>query len=445
MNRRNVTKPLLIIILLHAFWFAAGMIWQHFYNGDSYEYIYLAENIKHGYYYGANPLLPANDFRMTLRTPVYSIILLLFYTLFGYNNWIILLAQNILSIASCCLILNIFQKINPTKKYSWIYLLFIAFYPGQMFFATTLAPDTLLQFFLMLYVRQLILSLTQINTRHIGLMSLWLILAVLTKPIVYPFLFLHFIYAIWYVSKTKAKTVLLTGALPIFIMLGYGLWNKERTGLFHISSIQSTNLLHYNVRFFLNAHYNPEYADSVLTLKSKEQNALTGLKPKYEYASREASAIIKEHLWSYGIFHLRESMRFFIEPGKSELDLYTGYMGYNFDANAPNFYKNYRERGIAGAWDYLRSYPWLPVVLLVLFFNILRLIGWLFFLFSKKIPLAIRLCTTVYILYFAAVTGPVANARYFLPVLPVLSAIAMIGYAIVLDKRLDKRKNRHYA
>lgn len=433
--KNNYIRPLIIIVLLHAIWFAAGMVWQRFYNGDSYEYIYLAENMKHGWYYGANPLLPLNDYRMSLRTPVYSVLLLCFYTLFGYSNWIILLAQHILSIASCMLILDTFRKIFPSGRFSNLYLLFLAFYPAQMFFASTLAPDTVLQFFLMLYFRQLILSLQSHKGKHIAYMSLWLILATLTKPIVYPFLFLHLIYALWFRFRYRPGILWCTAAVPVFIMMAYGAWNKQRTGLFHISSVQSNNLLYYNVHFFLNYKYGPAYADSVQLSYLQRQDALPDLKTKYEFASRESVAIIKAHFGAYCLYHGKESLRFFIEPGKSELDLFTGHLGYNFNPDAPNFYKNYRERGLAGIWDYLKSYPWLPLLLLIVLFNILRTIGWLLFLRNKHIPSAIKWCGSLYILYFAAITGPVANTRYALPVLLVWSAMAAIGWSSILFRK----------
>jgi hypothetical protein len=438
---KSAAYSLSIIILLHALWFAGGMSWGHFYNGDSFEYIYLAENMKHGYYYGSNPVLPVNEYRVSLRTPAYSIWILVFYTLFGYNNWVILLAQNLLSIASCCLILNTFQHISPSRKYSWIYWLFIALYPAQMFFSDMVAPDILLQFFLMLYFRQLLLSLLAPGPKRIGWMSLWLVLATLTKPIVYPFLFLHFIFAIAYAIRSKRKILLLTGAIPLMVMAGYGFWNQQRTGLFHISSIQSINLLDYNVKQFLEYKHGREYADSFISIEDARVKALPGLKQKYEYASRKASEVVKANLWSYAIFHIRESARFFIEPGKSEMDLYTGWLTYHTLLRPTNFYSSLKEEGLAGAWRYLSEYPMLPVIILVLIFNVLRVIGWLLFLFSRSVPLPIRLLSAVFILYFALVTGPVANARYFLPVLPVISGCAFIGYGLLWENRKNRKQS----
>jgi hypothetical protein len=431
---------IIIILAIHLVWFLAGMQWGRFYNGDSYEYIYLAESISKGHYYGANPVMPVIDYRTSSRTPAYPLFLLTFYTLFGKSNIIILLFQNLLSIASCCIILNTFQRIGSFKKYSWIYLLFIVFYPAQMFFATTLAPDTLLQFFLMLYFRQLVLSIYEPKASRIGYMGLWLVLAVMTKPVMYPFFFLHFAFALWYSFRNKFKMAVVIGAVPILILMGYGLWNKQRTGLYHISSVENINLLHYNTRFFLVSKYGEPYADSVVGGIQKRMESMSGLKQKYEYASHEATAIIRNDLFDYGLFHFRESLRFLIEPGKSELDLYTGYLGYNFNPKALTFYRSYKERGIAGAWDYLKSYPWLPLILLVFLFNLVRVAGLFLFLFNKSLPLALRVLSTIYVLYFAAITGPVTTTRYFLPVLLVMSAMATIGYAGWIDKMKNKKR-----
>jgi hypothetical protein len=439
---RSDRKTLFIIVLLHAIWFAAGMIWQHFYNGDSYEYIYLAESIGKGHYYGANPVLPLIEYRMSSRTPAYPILLLLCYTLFGKGSIAVLVVQHFLSIASCFIILKIFRKLSPVTSFSWLYLLFIAFYPAQMFFATSIVPDTLLQFFMMLYCYQLFSSLNDFKLKRLLYMGLWLVLAALTKPAVYPFILLHLLFSIWFAFRSRLKIAVVTGLIPLITLLGYGFWNQQRTGLFHMSSIQTNNLLNYNAKMFLARKQGQPYADSVVNNIKAKMETLPGLKQKYEYASHEATAIIRQNPAGYALFHLRESIRFFIEPGKSELDLFTGYLGYDFNPKGPSFYKSYRERGLAGGWNYLKSYPWLPLVLMIVLFNLLRIVGFIFFLFNKRLKLSFRIIAAIYILYFAAVTGPVANTRYFLPVLLVMSAAAALGYADFYRKMKDKKLQR---
>ena len=444
MHKRN-TKVLLSIVMLHIIWFATGMMWKHFYNGDSYEYIYLAENIKHGLYYGANALLPVVDYGMTSRTPLYSLLLLINYSIFGLNNIPVLILQNILSVASCVLIYDVFQRLLPTQKKSWIYLVLIAFYPAQLFFPTMLVPDTLLQFFLMLYFKELLLSFEIPASKRMARMALWLILATMTKPIVYPFLILQVLYSLWYFYKTKHIIVVLLGIIPLASLVGYGFWNKSRTGLYHISSVQSHNLLNFNARSFLAFKYGQAYSDSVLEIANKGLDERKGLKAKYEFADQAAKDIVKHDLVSYAFYHLKESVRFFIEPGKIELDLYTGQATLVFNTKAPNFYTELKKDGIKGAWNYLQGYPYLPFILLVIFFNFLRIIGWLFFLFNKRYSLVLKVFSSIYILYFAVVTGPVSNTRYFMPVLLIMSALSMLGFAGLIDKRKAKKQNAIYA
>ncbi len=434
--------PLLLIILLHILWFATSLFWKNYYNGDSYEYTYLAENITKCFYYSGNPALPLEEFRLSLRTPVYALFIMLFYSLFGYNTLIILLAQNVLSILSCWLAYTFFQKKRATLRFTWVYWILTAMYPAQFFFADMLAPDILLQFFLILYFRDLISYLQEKTGKKMALMSIWLLLATLTKPVVYPYLLFHLLFAVIESIRIRKVALFLLGALPLMAMLGYGAWNQKRTGLFHISSIQSINLLEYNVHLFLTSKQGKPYADSFLSAEKEHIYKLSSLEERYIYASQKAKEIIFRDLPGYTTFHLRESMRFFIEPGKSELDLFTGYLGYDFKSKE-NFRDAYHNDGLKGAFRYLIKYPLLPVILLVVLFNFIRFIGFILFLFSSKIPVVLRLLAGIFVFYFALVTGPVANTRYFLPVLLILNSCCLVSYSL-LFKQIKLRSKSTY-
>jgi hypothetical protein len=288
---------------------------------------------------------------------------------------------------------------------------------------------------MVLYLRELLTYSKAPAKRTVIKMGVFLILATVTKPIVYPFLLLHLAYCIWYSIKTKAAWIAVIGLIPLMVLMGYGLWNKSRTGLYHISSIQSYNLVNSNVRLFLSFKHGLPYSDSVLDDINQKIDQQIGLKAKYELADLEAKKVIKSDIWGYGLFHLKEMGRFFIDPGKYDFDLYVGLANQNLNPNGNNFYKEFRKNGIAGSWNFLKSYPLLPFLILIVFFNVLRIIGWFLFLKDKQFPLMLKVFTTIYILYFAAVTGPVANTRYFMPVFLLLSALSMLGYSGVLERR----------
>lgn len=442
-QRKYDTRFLVIICILHLIWYAAGLLWQHFYNGDSYEYIYLADSIRQGHYYSGNPALPINEYKQSLRTPVYSLFLLLFYNVLGYKSWLIFLLQNAISVSSCYITFRMFSRLHSSRRYYWLYLVFIAFYPAQMVFSNMIVPDILLQFFLVLYLKALEQSFRRFRPGLLLEMSLWLLLATLTKPIVYPLLLLHLLFALgWAIRQWKAIAIA-WGLLPLLAMAGYGFWNQQRTGFFHISSVQSVNLLEHNMNRFLEHHYGKAYADSVIGLERKKIAAMPHLKEKYSYAATQTSVLLKKDLLPYALFHARESLRFFVEPGKSELDLFSGSLTYHQLVRKENFYSSYQKDGIAGALRYLSQFPLFPLVLLTILFNILRLVGWVLFLRNRKVPVYLKVAFSLYLLYFAVITGPVANTRYFLPVLPLLSGMAAIGWAAGPLTARAKRKALH--
>jgi len=438
---------LILITCYHALWFLGAACWRHIYNGDSYEYFYLAQNLRHGFYYSGNPALPIKDIEVSLRMPFYTYFLSFIHLVFGSNNLIVLAFQNILSILNCWLVYHFFKSFFQFKKYGWIYWILIMAYPAQCLFANMIVPDIVLQLFLLLYVKNLLLYEKAKSEKHFWLMSLYLILAMAVKPIVYPLIILHCIYSIWQMLRLRKGQLFLAGIIPLLLILSFGFWNRERTGVYHISSVQPHNLIDYNIYNFHASKYGTEEANK-MNLKS---NTLINQEPSYaaRYAKAEALAkdTIKANLASYSFFHLVKSLRYFIEPGKVELDLFTGYNTYFKlkDSSRSNFSKSLEHTGISGAWQYFLSYPYWPFILLIALINCLRFLGFLYFLFDRKKSFTLRLIIFLFVGYFAVITGPVSNyTRYFLPVLLFVSVCSAMGYGALWEQWLKpKLKNLH--
>lgn len=430
---------LLITLLLHAIWFVAAVfVWQRPYSFDSVEYIQLAENMKHGLYYSGNAVLPVKAHFVTLRPPVYSLFILFCWAIGGYNTWFILLLQNLLSVASCFLVRNIFTRIAPQTNRQWIYWFFIAVYPMQMMFANMIFCDILFQFFLMAYFHQLIVYLQEQGHKRIWYMSLWLVLGVFTKPILYPFLLLHALFTLIYCVRNRKAQLLAAGIVPLLLLTSYGLWNQKRTGLFHISSVQSYNLLEYNVSEFYKYKYGQEQANEKMQVIFKELDQAKSFKERYNLSATIATRKIREDWLSYSFFHGLKSLQLFFDPNKLEFDIFSRHFHY-VNNYSTNFYTSLQQEGVKGAWRYLKSYPYLPLILITPLFGFFRLLGWLIFIGDKRNNVLIRIAVAVFVLYFAGITGPVANARYFLPILLITSACSWISYTRLWDRL--KRKN----
>lgn len=434
MQFRKDKYPLFVLVLIHALWFiAATFIWQRPYSYDSVEYIQLAVNLKNGLYYSGNAALPVTEQFITLRPPVYALFIWLCWTIFGYNTWCILLVQNIISITSCFLIRNIFQSNFPKTGWQGIYWLLIVVYPMQMVFANMIFSDILLQFFLVLYLQQLFFFIKNRKPSSLFLMALWLTMGVFTKPVLYPFLFLQALWILIYCIKTKKAALISTAALPILLVVCYGLWNKKQTGVFHISSVEAYNLLEYNVREFYLFKYGKEETAVRMEQIHRRLNDANTFKERYDLSKEIALQKIKEDLPGYIAFHGLKSIQLFFDPNKLEFDIFSRHFSYVNNAGG-SFYTSWRTQGISGVWNYLKDYPFLLILVITPVFGFFRLLGCILFLFEKGNDKYLRIAVVVFVLYFAIITGPVANARYFLPILLITSAGAWTGYANAIDR-----------
>src|ERR1700733_3832924 len=134
-----------IIALVHVAFFLMACRFTRIYMGDSFEYIYEALNMKrYFFFYSGNPAMPIMPEYMTQRQPLYPLFLLGVY-LFTVNNWIVVVLQNLLSVAKIYYPRNVSLKIGYRKKQDWLLLLFVIACPAQFINANTVAPDILLQ------------------------------------------------------------------------------------------------------------------------------------------------------------------------------------------------------------------------------------------------------------------------------------------------------------
>ena len=136
-------------------------------------------------------------------------------------------------------------------------------------------------------------------------------------------------------------------------------------------------------------------------------------------------------------YHLMNSGRIFIEPGKAEIDLFTGRLTYGrlYSKEGNGFFATLRTKGLSGIGQYLQKNPSIPFVILILIFNCLRLSGLFWFFINRNIPWLIRLFIFILIGYFALAAGPIANTRYFLPVSLIVIGCSVMGFSGKLKGR----------
>ena len=419
-----------VIVLVHVVFFLLACHFERIYMGDSFEYIYEAVNIKDAlFFYSGNPALPIEPEYMTQRQPVYPLFLAMVYS-FAVNNWIVLVLQNMLSVFNIWYCRKGLFKMGYKAKYDWLLLLFIVAYPIQFIYANTIAPEVLLQTSVLIYMRQMALMLLHKKWSHAAWASLVLIVGLFIKPVLYPFVVVHLLIVVFCAIRNKAGLLRAVGIglMPLIAVLMYNTWNLERTGKFHFSSNQGFNAIYYYYFYFSDKEGGKQAKEFLQTERDKIA-AMPVYKDRYDYANERGVALLKENFIPYMGFHLKHSARYFIEPGKGEIDLFTGKLTYGglYTKEGEGFYATMKREGVGGLPRYAIENPSLIIAMIVLLFNILRLIGMGMALFDKGIVLRVRLFVLLMFGYFAVTTGPIANTHYFMPISLVAIGSAVIG------------------
>lgn len=444
MKLRSNSYPIFIAatVVAHVIFFMLSLHYKRIYMGDSYEYVYMALNIKDGgLFYAGNAALPLLVKNYTLRPPGYSLALLIVY-LFSVNNWIVILLQNLLSIFNVCYTRNLLIRLGFKKKYDWLLLLLLLAYPAQFIYANTIAPDLLLQTCVILYCGHFVSLVDTKHLRYAWMMSVALTVGIFVKPILLMFLPVHIAVLAWLCFRSGiAKAALVALLLPAGSVLAYNSWNLQRTGKFHFTSIQPWNGMYYNMRMFQEHRLGRDSATSFMQEEQRKWDETNNFKEWYDYGNERSMEFLKEHFVPYMAFHLKYTFQFFIHPGKGEIDLFTGKLTYGrFFAKKDKRILQILSETPVGQWGaYFRSHPSVIVMFVVLLFNMLKIPGAVFFFFLSSIDWRIRALLLLVIGYFAFLTGPLANTRYHLPVSLIFIACSVLGYQHLLQRRKNQR------
>ncbi len=429
------------LVLVHVLFFLMACRFTRIYMGDSYEYIYEALNIKRlFFFYAGNPALPVMPEYMTQRQPLYPLFLMGVY-LFTVNNWIVIVLQNILSVINIYYTRTVCMRLGLQKKYDWLFLLLLIASPAQFINANTIAPDILLQTFTLLYFGNFILLIQSRQIRYATLMSIALIAGLFVKPVLYPFVIVHFLLVVLIAAKQKHKLQrpVLIALLPLCMVLLYNFWNFTRTDKFHFTSNQSFNAIYYFYPY-ISHKQGTDSANRFLVRERREYDAIPDYKDRYDFANEQGMALLKQNFFPYLAYHLTNTARILIEPGKAEMDLFTGKLTYGrlYRKEQTGFYATLKNKGWTGIGSYLQNNPSIPIVLLVLLFNCIRLAGFLWFLLCRRINWMIRAFAFIFTGYFALAAGPIANTRYFLPVSLIVIGCAVLGFQYRQNKNSEK-------
>lgn len=420
---------LLLVVAVHVLFGLLACNYQRIYMGDSYEYVYEAMHlIQKGWLYSGNSALPIQAEYLTQRPPLYPLLLSAIYAI-GGSNWWMLVVQNLLSIFNILYVHHLFiRKLKPAMQY--VFILLLLGYPSQFIQANTIAPELVIQTCFLLYIGHLTHWFETKNIKHIYAMCLWLVLGFCTKPVLYPFAFLHLlIIPLLLMRQNHWRHIALVSTLPLVGVIAYSSYNYTQTGKYHFSSNQAFNALYY-YKPYLASTQSEAAAQQFLDTTRRHIEALPSFALRYDAANHIGQNMLLHNFAPYILFHLKHSFRLLIEPGKAEIDLFTGHLTYGrlYQPTGSSLAEQWAKNGIAGLPQYIQQNPSFFWAMLILGINCLRLLGLGLLIKACNRQNLLWILLLACILYFMLITGPIANTRYFLPISLIAIALSTLGY-----------------
>jgi hypothetical protein len=414
---------LLSLVIIHLLFFIIKVFFGNFFLQDSYEYYSLAENIKNSLtFYSSDLTQQINLDDFTKRPPLYGFFILIF-SFFLKSDIIILITQNILSILSILMTISLFSNyFNKLNSNLFLVLMFASI--SQFIYTNYIMSEILLQFLIIVLCYIFHNMITKKSLFQALFFQIVIILLFLTKPVFYLFVIPNIFICIW-LSKYVRKAYYFS-LIPIAALLIYMSWNEQRTGSFEFSSIQNLALKNYNLRYFNINKYSEEYAIKINEEINNEANKANSYKEKQHIIKTLSLKYLKKDWLSYSWFHIKGSLRMFLDPGRFDL-----YMFFNFHKNHEvGFLAHINRGGIIGVLNYYKQQPMLIIILLplIFLFNLIKLYGFvIYFIKDYKATKPILWFALFLILYIIILTGPGGASRFLVPVLPLYCMFASKG------------------
>lgn len=380
---------------------------------DSVEYIFAADNlINKGTLYAWNLNFAFNPDWLTKRPLLYPAILVFFKWISFGNVWLFFFityfVQNLLSLNAIRLCLKIADKYQVTYKH-WQVLVFMLFSVSQFIYANFVMSEIWLQSCLLGIVYLLLMR--PFNNKVLLQISALLIIGLSIKPVL---LFACMLLPIFYLilRRKQLQTLgVIICLLPLFFYYSVSYINQKRTGHFQYSSITTINLIHYNTYVTLMNVYGTHKADSMID-HIKINTRKMSYSDQQNYIESESKKLLKQHIGTYSYLHARGIVFALIDPGRFDFTQF-----FHLPHKSNLIYQT-NQKGMLNT--ILKSFlnPLGALLILLMCFNVFRLLVGLKFVFNKQLSWFVKLAILACPLYILTFTGPIGTSRFFMPLIP---------------------------
>ncbi len=361
------------------------------------------------------------------RTPGYPFLLFFFG---GFGTLLIQGFAAILSPFVCLKMLSVFNR-NVSQSLFWV--LWITF-PLQFFYSALPMPEILVQYLLISWIWLLI-------SQQLFKSNLVLALLLLFKPI---FIVLglplsFYLYKMyrkagppnggWFGFSWIKNTVnpqfrwkTLSLVFPIIALFSVARFHKLVWGIFHISSVGTTNFYEYNRVLILQKVKGMEYTDSLYHEEAQILNKISNLDPKKgEFLRKKSAETLRDYPLHYALLHFKGMIQMAVDPGRYDAMVFfkwpsrKGFLGVN-DGNISGTRPVYE-------WAYIGIFATMGLLKFALF-------GWILILkmSQKRAWSALEVLLLLSLFAYAFGVGAVGTARYLLPLYPLIIVFLLLNF-----------------
>lgn len=420
-----------IIIIVHSCFFYFSITNANIFTKDSAEYLWQSKNIQsdNGFYAG-DLSAPINPALYNQRPPGYGTFLFLTGSNIDSTDYFwTLFVQFLLSLLNVFIIYKFLNLLSNNKASPFWMLIPLLFFPTQFIYAGMIMSEMIFQTFVILSLYFISLLLKRGEMQYLWWSQWAMAISFLIKPItwIFPFIALACFIIYWINSKVKLIAVI-TFLIPITALVLMFNYSNQKTGIYEYSSIQRKLMINYNVEAVLsdiNGHDKAQkvisnFQHSISTHSYKDRAVLTDVYCK---------SVLKSNVLSLLKVELKGAFNFFIGHSRWDVNMFV-----NGKEPLPSkqfsTFHNDKEIATTSLSAFETFYYYFSMIV-----NALVFLSFVYFLFMWRIPIRIRGCIGVFVLYIVLATGPSASTRFRMPVFPIL----MIVFAIAADDLKHKR------
>jgi len=438
--RKYITHPLgIFIIIIHVLYFLLACKIGSIYLVDSYGYLNQAKNlVLHQSWYAEEWNAPTLIDYFTIRPPLYAFLIVICKSIFNSDIFVIAI-QNIFSIFNIFLIWKLLEKFKLEQKNITISIcLSLLLFPSQLIHANFIMTEILFQTLLLGTFYFSAIAIHKPDLASFFKIAALLSLAMLTKPVIFLFGIVLFLFFLIILFKKNKKILMPFLLLPITYHV-LCLQNQHTTGYYHYSSIKIMADMRVNARYILVQKYGEDSAASFASKVFHEADSMTDYGKRYEFISASCNEVYKQNKTTFGLLYLKGMVSTFFDPGRFDLAVFWGIQ----DNRRLGFLHRFHAEGIKSIPDILKDQPIILLVFLlfILLWNMIIILGFSVFIFDKKNDLLVRILVFIFIGYIVVATGISGLCRYRVPIYPEL--VFTFAFAFPLMSRFIKRKFSH--